>query len=62
MKIIIVDNFGRESSSDTLMAEIVNKYWGEKIVCFLNNKFSGDDAPYYFRLVEDDHELYIFEP
>jgi hypothetical protein len=62
MKIIIVDNFDRESSSDTLVAENINKYWGEKVVDFLNNKFSGDDSPSYFKLVEDGHKLYIFEP
>ena len=62
MKIIVVDNFDRESESDTLVAENVNKYYGEFIVDFLNDKFSGDSSSEWFRLVEDNHKLYEFEP
>ena len=62
MKIILVDNFDREMTSDTLIAENVEKHYGERIVEFLNNKFSGSTSPDYFRLVDDGHKLYIFEP
>ena len=59
MKIIKVDNFDREEVADELIAENVNEYWGEKLVNALNY-VNGSD-PYnddYFKLVEDDHELW----
>jgi hypothetical protein len=34
MKIIIVDNFNCETSSDILLAENINKYWGKKLLIF----------------------------
>ena len=62
MKIICVDNFDRESKSDSLVCENVNKYMGETITEFLIEKFSGDSSTEFFRLVENDHKLYTFEP
>lgn len=57
MKIICVDNFGRESEADTLIAENVNKYWGEQIINALNDK-EHENSQSYFRLVEDDYVLW----
>jgi hypothetical protein len=61
MKIIQVDNFDREYKSDVLVAENVHEFYGKHIVNFLNDKFSGDHAPDFYRLVPDDHKLYEFE-
>ena len=62
MKIICKSNFDHESVPDKLVAENVNSYYGNYIVAFLNNKFSGNDSPYYFMIVKDDYILYKFEP
>lgn len=57
MKIIKVDNFGRESIADSLIADNVNEYWGKKIILFLLDELH-DDSPYYFNLVDDDYVLW----
>ena len=62
MKIISIDNFGREDISDTLIAENVDEYWSIQIAKLLNKNFSGNEASYFFKAVEDDHKLYEFEP
>lgn len=62
MKIIQLDNFGREAVSDTLIAENVSKHYGEIITDFLIKELSGESSPMFFRLVEDDHKLYEFKP
>jgi len=63
MKIIMVDNFNRENISDKLIVEKVDNWWGERIVSLLNGHHSKDpNNPDYFRLVEDDHKLYKFQP
>jgi len=61
MKIIYVDNFYRDYIPDKLICENVNKYFGKNIVDFLNDKFSGNNLPDLFKLVEDDYELYKFK-
>ena len=62
MKIISVDNFNREMYSDKLVVGTVDKRIGEHTVRLLNITLPGSTAPEYFKLVEDDHELYIFKP
>lgn len=62
MKIICVDNFDRDDKCDKLVCENVSEYYGKYMTEFLNNKFSGDYAPDYYRLVEDDYKLYVWEP
>lgn len=61
MKIICKDNFDRESVNDTLVCENVSEYYGEIIVDFLNAKLSGDYSPNFYRLVDDEYELYRWE-
>ena len=61
MKIICVDNFNRETVNDWLVADNVNKRMGERIIEALN-KQESDESPTYFRLVEDDYKLFVFEP
>jgi hypothetical protein len=58
MKIICVDNFGREHVADRLVAESVNEYYGTPLVDFLNNRYSGEESSCYYRLVNDDHKLW----
>lgn len=62
MKIIKVDNFDRDSISDTLVAENVSEFYAEHIVTLLNEKFSGDRSSDFYKSVEDNHKLYEFEP
>lgn len=62
MKIISIDNFGRESVSDVLVAEKVSKYFAPIITDLLNEKLSGNHSPYFYRTVDDNYELYEFKP
>jgi len=62
MKIIQVDNFDREAISDELIAENVPYFWGVRITNWLNETFSGETSPDYFRLVPDNYVLYKWSP
>ena len=62
MKIIEIDNFNRENVSDTLIATEVSSYWAPIIVNMLNDKFSGTDSDMFFKAVDDNYKLYVFEP
>lgn len=57
MKIVMVDNFARESIADTLIAENVNEYWGSWIVKRLNENLD-QNSPNYFQLFDDDCVLW----
>jgi hypothetical protein len=63
MKIVKADNFDREGSqgNDVLIAENVNKFWGESITGLLNER-AGKDSKDFFELVEDDYKLKAFQP
>ena len=63
MKIIMVDNFDRDSISDVLIADNVNKFYADYIAEALNKKFSpGDYAQSFFKPVDNDYKLYEFMP
>ncbi|ASA22657.1 hypothetical protein [Paenibacillus donghaensis] len=62
MKIINVGNYDRESVDDKLVCENVNEYYGEAIVDFLNERFSGDHSSDLYKMVGDGHGLYVWEP
>ena len=62
MKIINKDNFNRESMSDSVVAENVPDFYADTITEALNNKFGGERSSDYFLSVQDDYELYIFDP
>jgi len=62
MKIICEDNYNREHISDVLIAENVNEFYGKIIVKFLLSKYTSRTTSEYFKLVEDDHQLYVFTP
>lgn len=61
MKVIAVSNFNNETMSDILVCENVNQYWGERIVEMFN-RAAGEHSARFYRLVPDDHVLYVWEP
>ncbi len=61
MKIIAVDNFDREIRSDEVIAENLNDYYA-KLITRLLNAGLPEDSDLFFRAVENDYKLYIFEP
>lgn len=62
MKIIRVDNFDRETVSDALIAENVSVEYAQIITKFLNEKYSSNISPIFFRAESDDYKLYKYEP
>ncbi len=61
MKIVGVSNFDIETMDDILVCENVHKYWGEFIVEALNDD-AGEHGDRFFKLVEDDYKLHVWEP
>ena len=61
MKIVSTSNFDNETYCEWLVCEHVNEHYGEKIVALLNHT-EGQYSPDYFRLKEDDYELYKWRP
>jgi len=59
MKIIGTDNYDRDYISDKLIAENVSEFWAKRIVEFMNEKYCDDT---FYKVVEDDQELFIYEP
>jgi hypothetical protein len=62
MKIIQIDSFGGESTSDVIIAENVPKYYVKFLVDRLNEKYSSDSSSVFFRYVKDNYILYMFKP
>ena len=62
MKIIKVSNFNNESVSDELIAENVFQGYVKVMADALNEEYSWDKSLDYFRIVDDDYELYTFKP
>lgn len=62
MKIVKVDNLGRETVSDVLVAENVPTSYSETIAEALNLKHGGPLSYNYFKAVDDDYKLYQFQP
>lgn len=62
MKIIGISNFNLETIDDILIAEnIFNNFYAEKIVNHLNEQL-GPDSTFFFKSVEDNKKLHVFEP
>lgn len=57
MKIVGVDNYGRESVADILVAENVPMHFAKDILEFLNKDVSDNSAVWY-RIVKDDYKLW----
>ena len=63
MKIIAVDNYGRDNISDRLIAEgIDNKEYARVMCASLNKEYSGEHSYNWFKVVPDDYTLYEFKP
>ena len=60
MKIIGISNFNLETVDDILVEENVEKADGELKIQYLNGL--SEDQTYFFKLVDDNYELYQFEP
>lgn len=56
-KVVLVDNFGRESVADQLLAENLKKK-DAKGVADKYNKLHGQNYPWYARVVKDDYKLW----
>lgn len=61
MKVINTDNFDRENKSDYLICENVNSFYAPLIAKLLNAKLSGVDSPNFYKAVEDDYKLFVYE-
>lgn len=57
MKIVAIDNFGRETIPDLIIAENVNETFLDIIINLLNDKFSGETSNIFFIKKEDDYVL-----
>jgi len=55
MKIIAVDNYGRESVADFIVCENINEYLGDAVTKYLNG---WSQSEVFFKLVPDDHKLW----
>lgn len=63
MKIVMTDNFARESRSDFVVAiNITNQNFANTMRDALNDKFGGEESPMYFVVREDDEKDYVFIP
>jgi len=62
MKIVQTDNFDRENVSETLIAENVPEFYAKLILEFLIDKHTSERGLNYYKIVEDDYKLYVFEP
>lgn len=62
MKIVRTSNYDLESVSEVLVAENINNAYGIFLRDQLNHRYSGEHAPDFFKLVDDDYVLYKFEP
>ena len=59
MKIIAIDNFGRDEVSDKLIAENVIPHYAYLIVNKLNEDLY-EGSPYFYKAVDNDYKLYKF--
>ncbi len=57
LKIICVDNYGREHVPEVLIADNVSEYWAYRIAEVLNDSVKSDGDE-YFKSVPDDHKLW----
>jgi len=60
MKLIKVDNFLRETVSDVLVEENLSLEIANSKALALNMK-SGLEGDWFYRVVPDDHKLYLFD-
>lgn len=61
MKIIYADNIPTDISSERLWLENVPEDVGQRVCDKLNEHLGDHQGPFY-RMVEDHHKLYVWEP
>lgn len=61
MKIVAKSNFCLDNFSEYVIAENVNKYYGELIVKLLRKNMSDNDSSIAY-LEEDDYVPFVWEP
>lgn len=57
-KVILVDNFGRDTVSDELLQENLTDEAAQEMADEYNKAHAGQSYPYFARAVSDDHKLY----
>jgi len=62
MKIIVEDNFNRDYISDYVYIEHISQLTRAVNTAKALNAKEHDSSPSFFRAVEDDYKLNIFEP
>jgi hypothetical protein len=65
MKVIRTCNFNIETNSDSLLVENISKWEANVIAKALNeagSKSGSDNFPHYYKVVEDNHKLYEYNP
>lgn len=63
MKLVIVDNYARETISDTLVAEGLSQRMAQKLAVLWNDKYccrEGDQD--FMRVYEDNAKLHVYDP
>lgn len=60
MKVVLVDNFDRESVNDVLLKEDLTLDEANQLAEEYNNEHKNDW--YYARVKEDNYKLYEFDP
>lgn len=59
MKVIAIDNFGRDYVSDVLIGENLSELDANLLASDKNQEYGdSDNAPYYYKVVEDDYKLH----
>lgn len=57
MKIIAIDNFGRDTVPDILIAENVKEEYIDYLITSLNDEYGGEYSTRYFTSINDDYVL-----
>lgn len=61
-KIVAHSNFDNETVSEFVVADNIPAFYAEKLIHFMQKEIASKDATYYYKLVDLDYELYIWEP
>ena len=62
MKVIIKDNFCRENVSERVLIPRVSEEEGTIIADAFNRVLGGAQSSYFYKCVDDEYDLYKFEP
>lgn len=61
-KIIAKDNFDRDTISDRLVCDNIMSHWDGQTMVDALNGIGTPDRMWFYRLVEQSHELYQYNP